>query len=155
MRPRPRAPLRVRLSLLSDPQLDGECGMAGRRFLLCDLLLISAAPTPAFATRGIRGKRLWSFYPQFLPPRQTSPFLPWEADSTQAGESDPTAALPHHGQGCDSGPVICLVQCPAQNPGQGRPVQSGEPWGHCADAPEFVGREMGLGSKRETESAFC
>ena len=35
--------------------------MAGTRFLLRDLLLISAAPTPAFAARGIRGKCLWSF----------------------------------------------------------------------------------------------
>ena len=91
----------------------------------------------------------------FLPPRQMSPFLPGGADSTQAAESDPTAAIPHHGQGRDSGPVIRLVQCPARNPGQGRPVQAGEPWGHSADAPEFASPETGLGSKRETESASC
>lgn len=91
----------------------------------------------------------------FLPPRQMSPFLPGGADSTQAAESDPTAAIPHHGQGRDSGPVIRLVQCPARNPGQGRPVQAREPWGHSADAPEFASPETGLGPKRETESASC
>lgn len=83
-----------------------------------------------------------------------SPFLLWEADSTQAGESDPTAAIPTTGRGVTRAPSF--AGCSAQHGTQAREgLSRQEPRGHFADAREFVGPEMGLGSKRETESASC
>lgn len=81
-----------------------------------------------------------------------SPFLLWEADSTQSGESDPTAAIPHHGRGVTQ--ALSFARCRARHGTQARESLSRqEPQGHTADA-EFVGLEMGLGSKRERVSVL-
>ena len=65
----------------------------------------------------------------------------------------PPLQSPTPGRGMTQAPSF--ARCRAQHGTQARESLSRqEPQGHTADA-EFVGLEMGLGSKRETESASC